>query len=178
MEKAVTISDVMQAYAQEAVAYARREFSLDLDYSEDSLRRVDQTLERRCQGGLLTPEVMTEREREELWAICKMLGGYVREVVIRNIGGAWQTKPAADGGATVSLAVTGGVEGSPPEAVWRMLTEPYKGAVTYYRCLKVALGQGEQSVEDGVTHVKLPELSPEPPSGAPPTKRKPRWKFW
>jgi hypothetical protein len=160
----VTITDVMRAYANDAVAYALRAGKGHLDFSERSLEDVEQILTEQVKSGLLVPDALSVSERNELWGFCKMMGGYVGEVIIRNIGGDWQTKDLEDGSARVVL-VTAGVEGSPPEAIWRVLTEPYKGIVSYYRGLRVALGHGEERLEGGFRSVRLPPLSAEPPPG-------------
>jgi hypothetical protein len=159
----VTIADVMRAYANDAVAYALRAGKGHLDFSERS-EDVDQLLAEKVKSGLLVPDALSESERNELWGFCKMMGGYVGEVIIRNIGGDWQTEGLEDGAAHVVLVVAG-VRGSPPEAIWRALTEPYRGIASYYRCLRVVLGHGEERFEGGFRSVQLPPLSAEPPPG-------------
>ena len=107
-----------------------------------------------------------------------MIGGYVGEVIIRNIGGSWQMKEIDDKSSSVALLAAGRVQGSPPQAVWRALTEPYKGMATYYRTLMVALGRGDESLQDGIRMVKLPPLSDQAPDKKSHAKQKPWWKFW
>jgi hypothetical protein len=160
----VTIADVMRAYANDAVTYAQRTGKARLDFSERSLEDVDHILAEQVKCGLLVPDALSESGRNELWGFCKMMGGYVGEVIIRNIGGDWQTKDLEDGASRVVL-VTAGVAGSPPEAVWRVLTEPYKAIVSYYRGLRAVLGHGEERHEGGFRSVRLPPLSTEPPEG-------------
>jgi hypothetical protein len=162
----VTLADVVRAYARDAVAYAERRSDIALDYSERSLEGVGRILAECTKTGLLVPDDLSAAEREELWTFCKMVGGYVGEVIIRNLGGEWQTKELG-GGATAIKLVTAGVEDSPPEAVWRALTEPYKAIVSYCRGLRVILGHGEETVEDGIRTVRLPPLSARPPQPAP-----------
>ncbi len=174
----VTIADVMRAYAGDAVAYAERRFDLTLDFSERSLEDVDRILSAYRNSGLLVPDDLPDAEREELWNFCKMLGGYVGEVIIRNIGGEWQTKEVGEGAASISLVINGGAEGAPPEAVWRTLTEPYKGIASYYRGLRAVLGHGEETIEGGVRTVHLPPLSTRPPGRASETGRRSWWRFW
>jgi hypothetical protein len=162
----VTIADVMRAYAADALSYARRRFDVTLDYSERSLEDVDRILADYTKSGPLVPDDLTDAEREDLWILCKMMGGYVGEVIIRNIGGDWQTRDLGEGAVSIKLVTTGGVEGSPPEAVWRVLTEPYKAVVSYYRGLRAVLGHGHETTEDGVRTVRLPPLSTQPPARA------------
>jgi len=159
----VTIADVMQAYANDALAFAKRRRDVTLDFSERSLEDVDQLLAGYMPPGLIVPDHLSETEREDLWILCKMVGGYVGEVIIRNIGGEWQMKDTGDGSASIKL-ITGGVEGSPPEAIWRALTEPYKSVVSYYRGLRAILGHGEESTLDGIRTIRVPPLSNQPPT--------------
>ncbi len=159
----VKITDVMQAYANDALVYAKRRFDVTLDYSERSLEDVDRILADYTKAGLVVPDSLSAAEKDDLWIFCKMIGGYVGEVIIRNIGGEWQTKALNDGALSIKLAVKGGVEGSPPDSVWRAVTEPYKAIVSYYRGLKTVLGYGEETIERGIRTVRLPPLSAEPP---------------
>jgi hypothetical protein len=172
-----TIADVMRAHAADAVAFAERRFKIKLDYSEGSLVEIDRILTDRARAGLVVPSTLTIREEDELWVFCKMLGGYVGEVIIRNIGGTWQLKDIDSSSSSVHLLVAGRTEGSPPQAIWRTLTEPYRSIVSYYRTLNAILGQGEKCVEDGVEMVRLPPLSDRPPDAEPARKRRPWWKF-
>jgi hypothetical protein len=72
-----------------------------------------------------------------------------------------------EGEGSVKLVATGGVEGFPPDGVWRMLTEPFNSAVSYYRGLRAALGHGEETIENGIRSVRLPPLSDQPSRSAP-----------
>jgi len=171
-----TIADVMQAYARGAVAYARRHLDVTLDFSERSLEDVDRVLAEYSRGELILPDNLSDTEREDLWVFCKMIGGYVGEVIIRNIGGQWHTKDLGGGAEEIRLK-TSRAEGSPPDAVWRALTEPYKPIVSYYRALRMVLGHGEESTECGIRTVRLPPLCDQPRVQAGSGKR-PWWKFW
>jgi hypothetical protein len=173
----VTIADVMRAYADDAVTFAKRQFDITLDFSERSLEHVDRILADHGQGGSLVPGQLSDAEREELWMFCKMMGGYIGEVIVRNIGGEWQTKDLGSGDVSVVL-VTADVRGSPPEAVWRTLTEPYKGIVTYYRGLRAILGHGEENTEHGFRSIRVPPLSEQPPQGGTNKRKRPWWKVW
>jgi len=173
-----TVADVMREYAEGAVAYAKRAHGLVLDFSEQSVEEIDRILGSLTSSGLLVPDTMSAQDQEELWTYCKMLGGYVGEVIIRNLGGAWELKELDEEAASVSLVVNG-VHGSPPDAVWKALTEPYKPIASYYRTLRVTLGHGERAVDEGkLPTVRLPRFSkePRPTSGTSPHRR--WWQFW
>ncbi len=174
----VTIADVMQAYAADAVIFAKRRFDMDLDFSEHSLCDIDRILAERTAAGLLSPDTLDESEQEEVWTFCKMLGGYVGEVIIRNLGGTWQMKEIDSNTASVGLLAAGRIETSPPDMIWRALTEPYKSIASNYRTLLAILGRGEQSIANGTRIVKLPPLSKLPPESGSKRSQKPWWKFW
>jgi len=170
-----TIADVMRAYAADAVAFAERRFKIKLDYSENSLVEIDRILAEHTKTGLVVPSALTKHEEDDLWVFCKMLGGYVGEVIIRNIGGTWQSKDIDGSSSSIRLLAAGRTEGSPPQAIWRTLTEPYRSIVSYYDTLKVILGQGEKVVDGGHEMVRLPPLSDRPPETGPTHKR---WRWW
>jgi hypothetical protein len=154
------IADIMRAYAADAVAYAQEHHGLTLDFSERSLDDVDRIVEARK---ALVPEPMSKEEEVELWIFSKVCGGYVGETIIRNLGGTWFTQENPNGSTAVKLLAAGQIESSPPVAVWRNLTEPFRSVATYYRTLQTILGHGTTTTENGVEVVKLPPFSTEPP---------------
>ena len=88
----LTINDMMSAYAEDAVDFARQRFRVSLDYSHASVEQVesiaDQLFQSRPKGvvGKLFKKAPSE---EELQTVCKMLGGYIGEVLRRTKGGEW-----------------------------------------------------------------------------------------
>lgn len=168
----------MHDYARGAVAYAKRVYGMDLDYSEQSLDSIDAMIAKRIASGVIVPDDLPASEREELWTFCKLLGGYVGEVILRNLGGAWELQDVGDGAGAVSLVV-GGVRGSPPEAVWKAHTEDFKAISSYYRTLRAVLGHGDRTTtEGGATTVKLPPFSAEPKPSLGRAKNRPWWRIW
>lgn len=172
----VTIADIMRAYAADAVKYAKGQYGIDLDYSEASLEHIDRMLDDKMHGAVIEPDKLTPEEQEDMWTYCKVIGGYVGEVIIRNLGGTWQTKELDSGGSSVTLMAAGKIEGSPPDGVWRALTEPFRSMVSYYRSLRAILGHGEERTEQGVKMIKVPALSSAPPQAR--RRAKPWWRLW
>ncbi len=172
----VTVADVMRAYAADAVKHAKNQYGFDLDYSEASLEHIDRMLDDKMHGAVIEPDKLTPEQRADLWIYCKMIGGYVGEVIIRNLGGTWQTKELDSGSSSVKLMAAGKIEGAPPDSVWRTLTEPFRSTVSYYRSLRAILGHGEERTEQGMKMIKVPALS----SASPLTegRARPWWKFW
>jgi hypothetical protein len=161
----VTIADVMQAYAKEAEDLARDQIGELLDYSEASLRHVDFLIAGRLKDGIIFPESLTEQEESDLWMFCKRIGGYLGEVIIRNLGGAWLTRQQPEGSFSVYLSVQGRIEAQPPNSVWRCLTEPDRGSVvglyeTLLSALSLAAGKFENA--SGIKQVEMRPLSSQP----------------
>jgi hypothetical protein len=161
----VTIADVMQAYAKEAEHLARDQIGELLDYSEASLRHVDLLIAGRLQDGIISPDSLTSQEESELWMFCKRIGGYLGEVIIRNLGGAWLTKQQSEGRFSVHLSIQGGIEAQPPNSVWRCLTEPNRGSVVgLYETLlsALSLAAGKFEIVNGIKQVEMRPLSSRP----------------
>lgn len=151
------LTEVMRAYAEQTVAYARRVLGVDLDYSEHSLEDLDRVLDAYAEGEAIDPASLTPRDEEDVWTFCKMIGGYLGEVIARNVGGAWALRKSS------VVLVCGTLEGRPPDTIWEIVTTRTKRLTSYYRTLLVALGHGTRS-EGGVT---LRPLSREPRRLAP-----------
>ena len=90
-----------------------------------------------------------------------MIGGYVGEVIVRNVGGSWALRPLDGGGESV-VVEHGTIHGRPPDAVWEAVTTRSKRMTSYYRTLLVAIGRGTRSESGGATQVSLPPLSTVP----------------
>jgi len=75
---------LMKAYAQDVERLASEQRIL-LDDTEESLERVDLLLHKIAGDTVLTPR--TPEEASQLWALAKIYGGYLGEVVIRNMSG-------------------------------------------------------------------------------------------
>jgi hypothetical protein len=81
----LALPDVMIAYAKGAVEAARRDFQLELDYSEESIQHVETIVGRRHE----------EHVRKSAAAdggldmFCKQWGAYIGEVVRKHHGGDW-----------------------------------------------------------------------------------------
>jgi hypothetical protein len=137
----ITISDVMKAYAQDAERLASEQ-GISLDYTEESLARVDLLLHKIAGDTVRTPR--TPEEASQLWALSKIYGGYLGEVVIRNMGGAWELQDNPDGSARVVLHCEG-VRMFPPDKVYNRLTENLFSTVSgYCRVLRAIINLQRQ----------------------------------
>jgi hypothetical protein len=137
----ITISDVMKAYAQDAERLASEQ-GISLDYTEESLERVDLLLHKIAGDTVVTPR--TPEEASQLWAFAKIYGGYLGEVVIRHMGGAWELQNNPDGSARVVLDCEG-VRMFPPEKVYKRLTDDQFSNVSgYCRALRAVINPHRQ----------------------------------
>jgi hypothetical protein len=79
------IQEMMEAYAQDAVDLASRNFSKHLDFSPESVQMIEEMADR-----LFKARAQAEPPEEQVLIFAKMLGGYIGEVY-RNIkGGVWR----------------------------------------------------------------------------------------
>lgn len=144
----LTIAHVMQAHAQDAVDMARERFQVNLDFSEQSITRVERCLE---QLHASLPRgfgrILRQRKLEaEAWDLAKMWGGYVGEVVRRRWGGEWATASSA-AGTTIVLCVLGS-EVYPTAKVYGRLTNgAVDGITTYYQTLRKDFARLEHTAE-------------------------------
>ena len=105
-EQTQTIASVMLANAEHAVRYAHDQFKWELDYSPQSLERVDKiidVLHVDLPKSFLARALKRAAIDEEVWTMSKMWGGYVGETMRRQWGGRWRTTPRDDGSPVVVL---------------------------------------------------------------------------
>jgi hypothetical protein len=126
------LSEIMQSYAEQAVAAARAQ-QIELDYSEESLKQVENILERLdapLDRG--APDASPPEDAEEL---CKMWGGYLGEVVRRRWGGEWVLETYPGGNVlTVALSTPGGTV-FPSLKIYRRLSQGAGENVWSFYCM-------------------------------------------
>jgi hypothetical protein len=134
-----SVAAMATTYAAQAVD-AAREFGADLDYSEDSLKKLEDILSRMKQQYADNPT------QDQLDERCKMWGSYLGEVVRRRFGGTWsiETYPGK-GFATLTLSV-GGSKLFPSMKVHRRLTQGEDDDVwAFYKMVKARLEASPQA---------------------------------
>lgn len=80
------LSKLMQASAQDARLYAAEQHQLHLTGDLASLAHVDELLSR-----LHTDQQAKPHSGEMLFTLCNIMGAYVGEIFIQNVGGQWQS---------------------------------------------------------------------------------------
>jgi hypothetical protein len=132
----VSIKDVMVAYAGEAVVDAQSR-GLALDFTEGSLNVLDRLLGHFTKDGLLAPK--TNEEESAIWVLSKRYGAYLGQVVIAEVGGAWELHDLPDGSAQVILR-SHGVQMFPLEKIYkRLVKDEYSGVSGYCGALRTIL---------------------------------------
>lgn len=87
-----TLNEMMAAYAEDAVGFARAKFGVSLNYANDSIQAVESVAEKLFQAqpkGVVGKLFRKAPSEEEIQTVCKMLGGYIGEVYRRSKGGNW-----------------------------------------------------------------------------------------
>lgn len=143
----VTIAVMMQAYAQDAVDFARNQFQIDLDFSENSLEQVDQilaALHNTLPKGRLGKLFKSGPSQEQIGDMAKGWGGYIGEVIRRRWGGEWTTETAAHPGTVITLRVLG-YDIFPPAKVYKRLTNGSEDNIWhYYQVIKQDFEKAQQ----------------------------------
>lgn len=132
METHDSVNAMADAYAEKAVRKAL-EFNAQLDYSENSLMKVEIIL-----GELAA--MPAGAPADEVSEICKIWGSYLGEVVRRRFGGEWsmETYPGKRF-ATLTLSV-GANKLFPTMKIHRRLTHGEDDSVwSFYKMVKVKL---------------------------------------
>ena len=135
-----TVTDMMVAYAEDGVDYARSRFGESLDYSEASVEAVERCLDqmyREVPRGLLGRLFKKSPSVEEKDVAAKMFGGYVGEVYRKHHGGEWALDTTSvPGSVTIALQHTEVGTIFPPAKVFKRLTNgPEDNVWSYYRVL-------------------------------------------
>jgi hypothetical protein len=144
----LTLSDVMQAYAEDAVDLARERYSIELDYSEASIKDVESiltTMYYALPTGLLDRLFRRRPTDEHISQMAKIWGGYVGEVMRRQWGGEWVTETKAHPGTVITLRIHD-TDSFPPAKVHKRLINGRADSVwIYYQVLKKELAETKQA---------------------------------
>ena len=135
----------MSAYAMDAVDYCEQGFGVQLDYSEESVRSIEDVFVRLFADlpkGWISRTFKRGPSPEQIDTICKMLGGYIGEVMRRHWGGEWKLRSdVAPGEVIVTLGLPGGTDVWPHFKVAKRLSNgPEDNVWSYYRVLKERIG--------------------------------------
>jgi len=126
-----TITELMRSKAETVVRDARDKYSLELDYSEQSLTVVEEILEKLFQESNLVQKSQGQEEYQRVvWELAKNYGGYVGEVIRRNLGGVWRMEEVG-GGIDIILDVSGN-KTYPVAKTLKRLTNGHEDSVAFF----------------------------------------------
>lgn len=130
-----TIADMMRAYAEDAIDFAKQ-LNVDLDFSEESLSKLDLILQRFHDGipkGIkkLLNKGPSEEQRTQM---SKMWGGYLGETIIRQFGGEWIMSSAFENALAIKIKE---IEIYPPAKIYKRILNGQEDSIEhYYKVLK------------------------------------------
>jgi len=137
------IAEMMQGYATQAVALAR-EFKITLDYSENSLQKVEGLLNQlhdelnQWSMGKSSPE--PEPTQQQVDEMARIWGAYLGEVVRRRFGGEWTIESYPGGDFLIVALNVGGSRLFPSMKVHKRLTEGASDNLwTFYQMMREKL---------------------------------------
>ena len=130
-----TVTDMMVAYSEDAVDHARTSSGVVLDYTPESVERVETILREMYSGipkGFFARIFKRGPTQEMIWSMCKVYGGYVGEVLRREKGGEWSfDNEIVPGTSTICLS-QGTCRIWPPAKVFKRLTNGGEDNVWHY----------------------------------------------
>jgi hypothetical protein len=127
------VSTDLRFAAEQCIALVGAEFAEELDFTVDSLARLDSVCER-----LLTDGPLSEARLTLWW---NLVGAYTGEVIIAAYGGAWHT----DDSAAPTVVVKGNTA-MPFTIAHRVLTgEPFKSLASFARVFPAIIARAEQA---------------------------------
>lgn len=126
------VRQMMEAYASDAVKAARNNFNVELDYSPESIKTLEDLLGRlypAVRRGWFRQLFRIGMSDEQLDTICKMFGGYIGEVVRRR---KWAIVKNPLGTEKVIALVNGEEKIFPPSKVYKRLVNGEEDNVWHY----------------------------------------------
>jgi hypothetical protein len=130
-----TIADMMRAYSEDALDLANQ-LNFELDYSEESLVKLDQILESYHQGIPKGIKKLFSKgpSEEQINQMAKIWGGYLGETIIRQLGGEWAMSNTFENAIAVNIGTT---EIYPSAKIYkRIINGPEDNVYIYFKVLK------------------------------------------
>ena len=125
----------VSSYATAAVGLSRQQYSVDLDYSEESIGRLDEILGRLYQahasGAGPPPEELEQRAKE--W------GAYLGETIRRRSGGRWVVPTDGPYTGLFVLDISGMQMCPSAKVLKRIMDGPGDSLPAYYSVLRAKL---------------------------------------
>jgi len=130
---ALTVAVMMEAYARDAVEYARAKLHKQLDYSGDSIQTLEAILEQ--YHAARAREVRREKPSASpttMDMICTLFGAYLGEAIRRNCGGEWELEPGTTPGHQTMSLRKGYAQTCPISKVLQRIMNGREDSVWFY----------------------------------------------
>ena len=139
MTETPPVTDMMVAYAEDAIDMAKTNFGVTLDYSEASIETVEVCLAKLHDAlpkGFFGKLFRRGPTDDEIRTVAMMFGGYIGEVFRQHHGGEWLLAQAPQQqGPVVTLQVAGGSQIWPTAKVYKRLLHGPENDVWAYYCI-------------------------------------------
>jgi hypothetical protein len=136
VEEQPDVGSVMKAYAEDAVSHAKAAFDIDLDFSDESVERVEGVLGKLYENiprGFLARLFRKGPSEADIEQMSKAYGGYIGEVLCRNSGGRWKLgSDAFPGERIITLELPHGGDAWPHFKVGKRLSNGPEDNVWHY----------------------------------------------
>jgi hypothetical protein len=129
------MQQMMAAYADDAVNAARQMFSVELNYTPDSVQQVEfmlGELSRSVRRNWLQRLFRLGMTEDQTDTIAKMFGGYIGEIMRKDKGGTWQIIDSPTGEGNVIALVNGEDKIFPPAKAYKRLVNGKEHDVWLY----------------------------------------------
>ena len=123
-----TIEDMMKAYSKDAIDLGKQ-LGKKLDYSEESIKHVEGILElyhSSLPRGFFQKLIKLIPSEDKIIQMAKTWGGYIGEVIRRNIGGQWSLE------SETIVLVIGKTVIFPPAKVYKRIKNGTEENVWHY----------------------------------------------
>jgi len=126
VESETPADDYMKAYALKAIEMAHDKYGIDLDFSEESLKAVELLFKKmhKERHSAIARRLLKKRDpiAEQMDFIMKSMGGYIAEVIGRNIQrGDWRLDEERYPGESILTFRVGETDMYPPMKVFKRL---------------------------------------------------------
>ncbi len=134
---------MMQAYAEDAVRMARQ-FHVELDYTEQSLERVERLLgqlhDELQNGNTADSTAAPQLDQQRVDEMSRIWGGYLGEVVRRRFGGEWTIEKYPAGDFLIVTLNVNGAKVFPAMKIHKRLTNgAAENLLSFYQNVRVRL---------------------------------------
>lgn len=128
-----TVEVMMRSYSDDAINLSKQ-LGKNLDFSEESIRIVDEILEMYHSSiprGFITKLIKKTPSEEKISQVAKIWGGYIGEVIRKNVGGIWSIEEN-----TIILTIRDTQIFPPAKAYMRIKNGSEENVWHYYQVLK------------------------------------------